>query len=188
MPIATLWGLVVSLALLALGMAYTIAELRHSLTKSKDDTDVLRKSLVSLEDDRKKEASSLRAEIDTLKDDFNKTISSIKELHQRETEELRNKILELTKQTHNEPTSETKYLTTGPYKWAVTVYKSGKFNLDEYPICKDHDLKFIFGSQSKYCPCGGCHNNLSDYDAFKVEETVKSIIERNIRTGEWPEV
>ena len=92
-------------------------------------------------------------------------------------------------QPANEPPPfKIKYLTTGPYKWKVTVFNDGEFDLDECPICTAHDLKFIFGNQSKYCPNLDCNNRLSQYDEFKVRETVKSLIERNIRNGTWDEV
>lgn len=94
MPIATLWGLVVSLALLALGMAYKLAEFGHSLKKANEDADSLRKKLTTLEETSKNESLSLRAEIDALKEAHNKEISNIQELYQRETEELRNKLIQ----------------------------------------------------------------------------------------------
>lgn len=94
MPIATLWGLVVSLALLALGMAYKLAEIGHSLKKANEDADSFRKKLVTLEESSKNESLSLRAEIDALKEAHNQEISSIQELHQREMEELRNKLVQ----------------------------------------------------------------------------------------------
>jgi len=94
MPIATLWGLVVSLALLALGMAYKLAEIGHSLKKANEDADSLRKKLATLEDSSKNESLSLRAEIDALKEAHNKEITGVQEFHQRETEELRNKLVQ----------------------------------------------------------------------------------------------
>jgi 5-methylcytosine-specific restriction endonuclease McrBC GTP-binding regulatory subunit McrB len=92
MPIAALWSLVISLSLLALGMAYKLAELGHSLKKVNEDADGLRKKLSSFEESAKNESLCFRAEIDSLKETHNKEISDIKELHQRETEKLRKEI------------------------------------------------------------------------------------------------
>ncbi|GAW68399.1 hypothetical protein GPEL0_01r4732 [Geoanaerobacter pelophilus] len=94
MPITTLWGLVVSLALLALGVTYKLAEIGHSLKKANEDTDSLRKKLMTLEDSSKNESLSLRTEIDSLKEVHSKEIMDIHGLHQRETEELRKKLVQ----------------------------------------------------------------------------------------------
>lgn len=88
-------------------------------------------------------------------------------------------------QSKKSPPYEIKYLTTEKYKWEVSVYKNGNFELNDYPICVEHNLKFIFGNRGKYCPHSGCRNNLSENEQFAVKETVKSLIDRNIRTGEW---
>ena len=79
---------------------------------------------------------------------------------------------------------KTKYFTIGKYKWKVKVYNYGYFEIDKYPICKTHDLKFIFGTKEKYCPGPEnetCKNRLSEYEEFNVYESAKSIIENKIR-------
>lgn len=187
MPVSALWALVISLIGLALGLTYKWVENAHALKLADKEADRLRTALTALEETRKNETLGAGAQMDALKKAHNKEISDIKELHQRTVEELKTNISELSNKTHKESASEVKYLTTGPYKWKVTVHKNGNFTLDEYPICAEHDLKFIFGSQSKYCPNNGCRNLLNDYDAFKVEQTVKSLIERNVRNNDWSE-
>jgi len=76
MPISSLWSLIVSLALLALGLTYKIAELTHRM------------------DSISKESEALRSELDALQKSKDKEISGIKELHQREVDELRKKLVQ----------------------------------------------------------------------------------------------
>lgn len=187
MPVSALWALVISLIGLSLGLTYKWVENAHALKLADKETDRIRTAFTALEETRKNETLSFKTEIEALKETHNKEISDIKETHQRESEEIKNKMAELSNPVHKEPTSTTKYLTVGRHKWEVTIYKNGKFNLNEYPICIDHDLKFIFGSQSKYCPVQGCNNRVSDYDEFKIHESIKSLIDRNIRNSTWPE-
>lgn len=88
MPIYALWALVVSLAVLALGMAYKIAEISHGRDRSND------------------EALSLKSEIDTLKKTHDKEISNIKELHKRKVEELTKEIDRLTQENISKPNKD----------------------------------------------------------------------------------
>ncbi|MEK6582751.1 MAG: hypothetical protein AABY50_09145 [Nitrospirota bacterium] len=87
-------------------------------------------------------------------------------------------------ESYEPPNYKLCYFTIGNYKWEVKVYKSGYFKVNEYPFCVKHDLRFIFGSNEKYCPGTEnerCNNNLPKYDEFKVFEAAKSIIENKIR-------
>ncbi len=79
---------------------------------------------------------------------------------------------------------KTKYFTINNYKWEVKIYDYGYFEIEKYPFCTIHDLRFIYGSNGKYCPGTEnetCKNWLSEYDEFKVYESAKSIIENKIR-------
>ena len=105
MPIYSLWTLIVSLILLALGLAYKCAEYSYGLKLSEKETDRFRTTLNTLEETRKNETFGFRTEIDTLKNTHNKEISNIKELYQREIEEIRNKLSGFTHQAHNEKPS-----------------------------------------------------------------------------------
>lgn len=89
MPATAIWSLITGLVLLALGLTYKWVENSHGLKLSEKESDRLRTALDTLEETRKNEALSFRAEIDTLKEAHNKEISDIKELHQRITEEDR---------------------------------------------------------------------------------------------------
>ena len=90
------------------------------------------------------------------------------------------------KKAHSSSKSDyiTKYFTIGNYKWETKIYDYGYFEVDKYPICTIHDLKFIFGHNEKYCPGPEnetCKNRLSEYDEFKIYESAKSIIENKVR-------
>jgi hypothetical protein len=83
---------------------------------------------------------------------------------------------------------EIRYFTIGNYKWETKIYKSGYFEVDKYPFCVKHDLRFILGSYEKYCPGpenGRCNNSISSHDEFKIYESAKSIIESKIRNKEY---
>ena len=45
-----------------------------------------------------------------------------------------------------------KYFTIGKFKWKTKIYDYGSFEVEEYPFCVTHDLQFIYGDRSKYCP------------------------------------
>lgn len=70
MPEYAMWTLIVSLIILAFGLALTVAELRHRLKVSED------------------EPRRLRSEIEMLKEKHDKEISDIKELNKREMEKV----------------------------------------------------------------------------------------------------
>jgi len=77
-----------------------------------------------------------------------------------------------------------KHFAIGPYKWETKIYDYGYFEVDKYPLCTTHDLKFIFSSDGKYCPGTEkekCNNRLNKNDEFKVYESAKSIIENKVR-------
>ena len=79
---------------------------------------------------------------------------------------------------------KTCYFTIGNYKWETKIYEGGYFEVEKYPFCIKHDLRFIFGRNEKYCPSTEkerCNNRLSEYDEFTVYESAKSIIENKIR-------
>ncbi len=98
------------------------------------------------------------------------------------------------KKTHSSSTLDykTKYFTIGNFKWETKIYNYGGFEVDKYPICTTHDLKFISGFTSgineKYCPGTEnetCINRLSEYDEFKVYKSAKSIIENKVRNKKY---
>jgi hypothetical protein len=77
-----------------------------------------------------------------------------------------------------------KHFTIGNYKWETKIYDYGFFEVDEYPICVTHDLKFIFGNGGKYCPGTEketCNNKIRESDHFKIYQSAKSIIENKVR-------
>lgn len=93
--------------------------------------------------------------------------------------------------THSSPSPKnyiTKYFTIGNYKWETKIYKSDYFEVDKYPYCVKHDLKFIFGRDGKYCPGTEnerCDNGLREHDEFKIYESAKSIIENKVRNKSY---
>jgi len=81
-----------------------------------------------------------------------------------------------------------RYFPIGNYKWATTIYENGHFDVDKYPFCIKHDLRFIFSSDAKYCPGTEkerCGNKLGKHDEFKIYETAKSIIENKVRNKNY---
>jgi len=95
MPATAIWSLVTGLVLLALGLTYKWVENSHGLKLSEKEADRLRTALAALEETRKNESLSFRAEIDTLNEAHNKEISDIKETHQRIAEETHLKLANL---------------------------------------------------------------------------------------------
>jgi len=86
------------------------------------------------------------------------------------------------------PKPKTKYISIGRYKWKTKIYDNGHFEIDKYPYCIEHDLKFIHGRGGKYCPGTEkekCNNKLPDHDEFKVYESAKSIIENKVRNNKY---
>ena len=82
------------------------------------------------------------------------------------------------------PDYRTCYFTIGNYKWETKIYKDGDFEVNEYPLCVKHNLRFIFGRYEKYCPDQNCNNKINNSDEFKIYESAKSIIENKIRNNE----
>ncbi len=127
-----------SLAILALGLTYKWVENAHSLKLSEKEADRLRTALDTLEETRKNEALGFKTEIDTLKETHNKEISDIKDLHQRETEKLRE---ELHKITSVKPKFD--FVLDGDIKWKATLFTGGGFSIEETPFCVAHDLQLL---------------------------------------------
>lgn len=79
---------------------------------------------------------------------------------------------------------KTEYFTIDNLKWKTKIYDYGDFEVDQYPICLKHDLPFIFSNNYKYCPevdKDNCKNKIYINDEFKIYETAKSYIEKQIR-------
>lgn len=79
-----------------------------------------------------------------------------------------------------------RYFIIGNYKWRTEIYKNNFFELDEYPYCIKHDLKFIYKHGSKYCPGTEnekCHFELKDSDFFTISQSAKSIIDNKLRNN-----
>ena len=91
--------------------------------------------------------------------------------------------------TKTKPKYIIKFFTIGQCKWETKIYDGNYFEINEYPFCIAHDLRFIFGYNGKYCPHVEnfikCGNRLSEYDEFAVYETAKSSIEKKIRNKEY---
>ena len=83
------------------------------------------------------------------------------------------------------PNYKIKYLTIGNHKWETKIYKDGYFEVEKYPLCIKHDLRFIFGNHEKHCPAPNCNNRISEYDEFKIYESAKSIIENKVRNKDY---
>jgi len=92
MPILALWGLIASLILLAITTTCKWVENAHALELSKKEADRLRTELTMLKETLKNETLRFSTEIDALNNSHNKEITNIKELHQREAEELKKEI------------------------------------------------------------------------------------------------
>jgi hypothetical protein len=165
MPIAALWSLVVGLALLALGLAYKIGELTHRVDRIN------------------KEAETLRSELDALQKSKDKEISDIKELHQRETEELRNKL-----ETAIHKTTSTQhnfcFIDNGNLKWKAYLDSGSVYDIEDAPYCVKHDLQLLYFNGGYVCSHineDGCEAQLKDSDHHFRKEYVETLAERQFR-------
>lgn len=89
------------------------------------------------------------------------------------------------RKSSNAPSYKVRYFNIGNYKWETKIYKDSFFEVEKYPLCIKHDLRFIFGNNGKYCPAPNCNNKLSEYDEFKIYESAKSIIENKVRNKDY---
>lgn len=46
-------------------------------------------------------------------------------------------------QSFTSPNYEMYYFTIGNHKWETKIYKDGSFEVERYPLCVNHDLRFI---------------------------------------------
>ena len=79
-----------------------------------------------------------------------------------------------------------KYFTIGNFKWKTQIYKNGDFEVDKYPYCIKHDLRFIYSHGAKFCPGTAnekCVYELRDSHFFEAYESVKSIIEKELKNS-----
>jgi hypothetical protein len=83
------------------------------------------------------------------------------------------------------PDYKINYFTIGNFKWKTKIYKDGSFEVEKYPFCIKHDLRFIFGNHEKHCPAPNCNNRITEYDEFKIYESAKSIIEKTVRNKDY---
>lgn len=79
MPAISLWGLVISLVVLALGLVYKVVEYSHALKLSEKETDRLRSRLENLEEAQRNEFLSISAETSVLNTDNNNFLSKSNE-------------------------------------------------------------------------------------------------------------
>lgn len=170
-PPESFFPLIGSLVATTFALALVVAELRHRLKRAED------------------EASSAKSDITVLNKKYEEEISNIKELHVREGEELRNTITELSNQSHKVPPYEIKYFSIDKYTWETKIYKNGNFEVDKYPFCIQHNLRFIYDNEDKRCPhvenFKKCNNSLNKSDEFRIYQSAQSIIEREIRNKSY---
>lgn len=93
------------------------------------------------------------------------------------------------------PKYKTEHFTINNLKWETKVYDYGSFEVENTPICSEHDLPFIYGdlshdsslisdNSSRYCPefeKGNCENRIWDSEYDKIYATAKSYIDKQIR-------
>ena len=75
MPVISVWALVVSLIVLALGLVYKVVEKTHALKLADKEADRLRSRLETLEEARKNEALSISSEVHSLNNTDNNGVS-----------------------------------------------------------------------------------------------------------------
>jgi hypothetical protein len=81
-----------------------------------------------------------------------------------------------------------KYFTIGKFKWKTKIYDYGYFEIDKYPFCITHDLQFIYGDNSKYCPGTEkekCNNRIYESDFSHIYESAKSNIDKLVRNKQY---
>jgi hypothetical protein len=83
------------------------------------------------------------------------------------------------------PSYKIAYFTVGNFKWKTKIYRPDYFEVDQYPLCKKHDLPFIFHPHYIHCPEHSCGNRIDDADRRTVYAAAKSYIDKEIRDGNY---
>lgn len=81
-----------------------------------------------------------------------------------------------------------KYFPIGEQKWKTTIYSNDSFVVDRFPICKTHDLPFIYLSNKFCCPEFlklNCKNVIFEENHYRIYETAKSHIDKIVRNKEY---
>ena len=81
-----------------------------------------------------------------------------------------------------------KYFIVNDQKWKTKIYDSGYYEVDDNPICKNHNLPFVGGSHNIFCPEArnrNCKNIIFHEDRHDTYEIAKSYIDKKIRNKEY---
>lgn len=77
MPEASLWTLIISLVVLALGLTYKIADFRHTLKRTKDELSAARSEIATLNEKQNKQIQNIQMQHDTRINELTETISNL---------------------------------------------------------------------------------------------------------------
>ena len=80
--------------------------------------------------------------------------------------------------------NKVKFFDVGGYRWKAIIRRDNYFELDKYPYCPVHDVRFVYSKDRKFCPGTEteiCENNLPKRDEFIEYEAAKSMIDKKIR-------
>jgi len=77
MPIASLWTLVISCALLALGLTYKIAEVRHTLKRTQDELSTARSEIAMLNEKQNEQIQDIQMQYNARIKELTETVSTL---------------------------------------------------------------------------------------------------------------
>jgi len=87
------------------------------------------------------------------------------------------------KPKHNEPTIvQHELMQFDRYKWDVTVYSNGHFEISNIPYCAQHDLRLVKKTPLYFCPrFDECHLSISYRDIPFIIGNLESFLEKQLR-------
>lgn len=75
------------------------------------------------------------------------------------------------------------YFTVGEQKWEATIYNNRLMSLNDKPICKEHNLPFIYTDQFYHCPEADndhCKNVIHTRNHSRIKDIAQSYIKKEL--------
>lgn len=69
----------------------------------------------------------------------------------------------------------------GPFKWEITLYSDGDFEISSLPFCKNHNTRLVEHWPLYFCPIDGNCPNISYTDLPVARQQAHSIMEAHLR-------
>ena len=84
----------------------------------------------------------------------------------------------------NTSTPAIEYISVAKYKWKVTIYNENYHEVDEVPLCLEHDLPLLFENSRYFCPefrKNNCDIEFPSNVHYKIYGNAKSYIDKELR-------